>query len=127
MDNKLNIGEYIADYIANLVRTWKFVIFQCVFILLWITLNCFNSIAWDPFPFQLLKLIITIEGFFTASMLLMSNSKQASKDRRILYQDFIIDVINKREIKATRLLAQKNDKRLSDIEKKMENNGRKGT
>jgi len=124
---KPNIGEQVSDFIANLVKTWKFVIIHCVLIVIWIIINTFTSFKWDPFPFQMLKLILTIEGFFTASMLLMSNSRQASKDRRVFYQDFIIDIIIKREVKEARILAQKNDKRLTDIEKKMEDNGRKET
>lgn len=124
---KPNIGEQVSDFIANLVKTWKFVIIHCVLIVIWIIINTFTLFKWDPFPFQMLKLILTIEGFFTASMLLMSNSRQASKDRRVFYQDFIIDIIIKREVKEARILAQKNDKRLTDIEKKMEDNGRKET
>lgn len=124
---KPNIGEQVSDFIANLVKTWKFVIIHCVLIVIWIIINTFTSFKWDPFPFQMLKLILTIEGFFTASMLLMSNSRQASKDRQVFYQDFIIDIIIKREVKEARILAQKNDKRLTDIEKKMEDNGRKET
>jgi len=124
---KPNIGEQVSDFIANLVKTWKFVIIHCVLIVIWIIINTFTPFKWDPFPFQMLKLILTIEGFFTASMLLMSNSRQASKDRRVFYQDFIIDIIIKREVKEARILAQKNDKRLTDIEKKMEDNGRKET
>lgn len=127
MPKKPNIGEQVSDFIANLVKTWKFVIIHCVLIVIWIIINIFTSFKWDPFPFQMLKLILTIEGFFTASMLLMSNSRQASKDRQVFYQDFIIDIIIKREVKEARILAQKNDKRLTDIEKKMEDNGRKET
>jgi len=125
--NKPNIGDTVSDFIASAARSWKFVIFHGLLIAVWIVLNTVSPYKWDPFPFQLLKLIITIEGFFTASMLLMSNARQSAKDRKVFYHDFLIDVIIKREVKTTKLLAQKNDKRLTDIEKKMEDNGRKGT
>lgn len=119
--SKPNIGDKISDIIANAVRTWKFVLFQCFLIAIWLTLNTLTKYRWDPFPFQLLKLMLTIQGLFTASMLLMAQKRQSDKDRKVVYNDYIIDVIIKREATQTRQLAQKNDERLTNIEKSLEN------
>lgn len=118
-NNKISIGEKISDFIADIVKTWKFVIFQISFIFLWISLNIFLPYKWDPFPFQLLKLIVTIQGFFTASMLLMSQAKQAKKDRIIIYKDYIIDVCIKNDISKIKILEEDNKKRLERLEKKL--------
>lgn len=84
-------------------------------------MNTMTKHRWDPFPFQLLKLMLTIQGFFTASMLLMAQRRQSDKDRKVQYQDYIIDVIIKREMTQTHQLARKNDERLDKIEKSLEN------
>jgi uncharacterized membrane protein len=116
---KLHIGDKISDAVANAVRTWKFVIFQCIVIALWLFLNSWHPFPykWDKFPFQLLKLILTIQGFFTASMLLMAQKRQSERDRQVVYNDYIVDVIIKREATQTRQLAQRNNERLDSIEK----------
>lgn len=115
------LGIKISDIVANAVRTWKFVLFQCALIAFWIVMNTMTKHRWDPFPFQLLKLMLTIQGFFTASMLLMAQRRQSDKDRKVQYQDYIIDVIIKREMTQTHQLARKNDERLDKIEKSLEN------
>jgi uncharacterized membrane protein len=119
--SKPSIGDKISDIVANAVRTWTFVLIECFLIIAWIVINKYTQYGWDPFPFQILKLSLTIQGFFTASMLLMAQSRQSAKDRKVVYQDYIIDVIIKRELTQTHQLAIKNDERLDKIEKSLEN------
>lgn len=87
------LGQKISDGVAKAVRSWSFVICQMTFILLWIYINRHGSIyLWDKYPFDMLKLILTIEASFTASMILMQQNRQAKRDREILYQDHAIQL-----------------------------------
>ena len=57
------MGQKVADFVAKTIRSWTFVIFQVIFIAVWITINRNNpSIAWDNRSFDILRLVIAIES-----------------------------------------------------------------
>jgi uncharacterized membrane protein len=61
-------------------------------------LNTNKVVHFDPFPFDILKLILTIEASFMGSMLLMSQHRQSTVDRKIAYQDYVINWSLKKEV-----------------------------
>lgn len=86
------VGQRFADWTAQIVRSWKFVIAQMVFIAVWIFINHhFPHIAWDDKTFDLLRLVLTIESTFIGSLLLMNQHHQSEKDRKIIYSDYILE------------------------------------
>ena len=52
----------------------------------------------DPYPFDGLKLILTIEASFMGSMILMNQYRQSSIDRNLTYKDFLVNWVAKREV-----------------------------
>ncbi len=54
---------------------------------------------WDKYPYDMLKLILTIEASFTASMILMNQNRNTDKDRKILYEDHAMQLHMEEEIK----------------------------
>ena len=54
---------------------------------------------WDKYPYDMLKLILTIEASFTASMILMNQNRNMKKDRQIMHEDHIIQLHMEEEIK----------------------------
>ena len=100
----LSQGQEIAEFFARLVRSWKFVIFQLFFIAFWIYLNVSKWCPhWDKYPFDILKLILTIEASFTASMILMSQNRKSEMDRKILYMEYLMEKDIKKNIKKIKL------------------------
>jgi uncharacterized membrane protein len=99
-NNTISIGQKFSDFFARLVRSWKFVILQLVFIFFWIFINV-NQLFyhWDKYPFDILKLILTIEASFSASMILMSQNRQSEIDRKVLYMEYDMDKNIKKNIK----------------------------
>lgn len=98
----LTIGHRTSDFFAKLVRSWRFVLFQLTLITFWIILNKTKTYVWDPYPFDMLKLILTIEASFMGSMILMSQNGQSEKDRQIIYDDYVIDQKIRRDQKIDR-------------------------
>jgi len=89
---ELNRGERAADAVATFMGSWRFVIAQAVIMVLWFALNAMAwSLSWDPYPFILLNLAMSAEAAFATPLLLMSNNRQAARDRATLEDDYSLD------------------------------------
>ena len=100
-------GERLADAVASNVGSWTFITIQSVLLCLWIVAN---SVAWfmqwDPYPFILLNLVLSFQAAFTAPIIMMSQNRQSTIDRRNAQHDY--DVNTKAELEIE-LLHQKVD------------------
>ncbi len=89
----MELGQRVADFVARTIRSWIFVILQAIFIAAWIIINRNNpSIAWDNHSFDILRLVIAIESSFIGSLLLMSQHSTAMKDRKVIHNDYYVDL-----------------------------------
>lgn len=108
-------GQNFADWVAQIVRSWTFVICQIFFIAAWIVwVHVHPSTTIDNHSYDILRLILTIESSFVGSLLLMNQHHQSEKDRRIIYNDYILDHRIYKEIRDIRPMVE-------DVHKKMEN------
>ena len=82
-DDSLTFGQRIADGVAATMGSWRFIIVQSVLLALWIVLNITELIfhAWDPYPFILLNLALSFQAAYAAPIIMMSQNRQAAKDR----------------------------------------------
>lgn len=78
-----NIGEKIADQVANGMGSWRFIIGQALFLALWFVLNTVGwFFHWDSYPFILANLFMSAEAAFASPLILMSQNRQAARDRK---------------------------------------------
>lgn len=76
------IGEKIADKVTNQMGSWNFIIAQSIFLSFWFFLNTVSWIVhWDSYPFVLCNLFMSAEAAFASPLILMSQNRQAEKDR----------------------------------------------
>lgn len=76
------VGERAADALAAFAGSWKFIIGQSLFIVVWIILNTVAWIGhWDPYPWILLNLCMSTQAMYTGPIVLLSTNRQAAKDR----------------------------------------------
>ena len=91
MEETENFGERLADKITAVMGSWKFIIIQGAVTFLWIALNVLGlSHHWDHYPFVLLNLVYSFQAGFTGPILLLSNNRQAAKDRANLENDLAV-------------------------------------
>lgn len=96
----LTTGQKAADWVARVAGSWKFIIGQSVFLFLWATVNvCHFCFQWDPYPFTLMNLVLSLEAAFTGPIIMMSQNRQAAKDRLTAESDFDVDQRSERELK----------------------------
>ena len=94
-------GERLADKIAEFGGSWKFIIFFGCFIFIWIILNVIFLMnkAYDPYPFILLNLILSCLAALQAPVIMMSQNRMESKDRKRSTNDYKINLKAELEIR----------------------------
>ncbi len=95
------LGQRVADRVAAVVGSWRFIIVQSTLLLAWIALNVVAYLQhWDPYPFILLNLVLSFQAAYTAPIIMMSQNRQSEVDRRHAETDYRINVKAELEIEA---------------------------
>jgi uncharacterized membrane protein len=71
----------MAERFARFFGTPKFLIGQSIFVLIWITYNCFEKLTFDPYPFILLNLAFSTQAAYAAPLILLAQTRQAERDK----------------------------------------------
>ena len=94
-------GSRIADYVANGMGSWRFIIIQTVLVILWMGLNMIGLIYhWDAYPFILLNLLFSTQAAYAAPIIMMSQNRQNERDRMHAQEDYQTNIEAKKEIEA---------------------------
>ncbi len=115
-EEQLSFGQKAADRIASTVGSWRFIITQSVLLTVWVILNVTAYLQhWDPYPFILMNLLLSTQAAYTAPMIMMSQNRQAIRDRLEAHNDYLINQKAEAEIRAMmdHLVAQ--DQALAEI------------
>jgi uncharacterized membrane protein len=95
------IGQRLADKVANGMGSWRFIIIQSVFVLIWMGLNIVGFMQkWDPYPFILLNLLFSTQAAYAAPIIMMSQNRQNDRDRQQAAADYQTNIEAKIEIEA---------------------------
>ena len=80
---KLTKGQKIADALAKYAGSWGFIIAFCIFLFVWMSVNTLHpfGIHFDPYPFILLNLFLSCLAALQAPVIMMSQNRQAERDR----------------------------------------------
>jgi uncharacterized membrane protein len=104
----LTPGQRIADAVANGMGSWKFIIWQSVFVVIWMTLNVIGFVRhWDVYPFILLNLIFSTQAAYAAPIIMMAQNRQSERDRLQAQADYDTNVEAKLEIESLQLQLNK--------------------
>ena len=94
-------GDRAADWVAKIVGSWGFILGQLVLLIIWIILNITAWVQhWDPYPFILMNLFLSMQAAFTAPIIMMSQNRQAARDRLEAHNDFLVNQQAETEIRA---------------------------
>ena len=89
-----SFGERLADGIARVGGSWGFIIAFLLFLVTWATINTvvLMSRAFDPYPFIFLNLLLSMIAAIQAPIIMMSQNRQASRDRFEAAKDYEINL-----------------------------------
>jgi uncharacterized membrane protein len=87
------VGQRVADAVAATMGSWTFIIVQSVILAGWIVLNVIAwTNHWDPYPFILLNLALSFQAAYAAPFIMISQNRQAERDRHQAEEDFRTNV-----------------------------------
>lgn len=100
-DDERTIGERLSDRIAELGGSWAFIIGFGLFLMLWVVVNTLVLATRppDPYPFIFLNLILSCIAALQAPVIMMSQNRQAARDRQQAEQDYKINLKAELEIR----------------------------
>jgi uncharacterized membrane protein len=99
-DERRTFGERLADRVASIGGSWTFIIGFSVFLVVWAVLNTLvlTRHAFDPFPFIFLNLMLSMLAALQAPIIMMSQNRQAAKDRLEARLDYETNLRSEAEI-----------------------------
>jgi CRP/FNR family transcriptional regulator, cyclic AMP receptor protein len=82
IEEESTVGERIADHVARFGGSWTFIITFGVLMTIYTAINIIlGTRAWDPYPFILLNLFLSMLAALQAPVIMMSQNRQDTKDR----------------------------------------------
>lgn len=102
-NEKQTFGERIADKVATFGGSWTFIGLFGATLIFWIVLNSYllirsNKEAFDPYPYILLNLVLSMLSALQAPVIMMSQNRQAAKDRLDAENDYHVNLKSEVEI-----------------------------
>jgi uncharacterized membrane protein len=96
-------GDRVADALANLIGSWTFILIQTAIFVVWVIVNTLwllRAYEFDPYPFILFNLFMSAEAAYASPLILMSQNRQADRDRIHAEEDYRTNVAAKEEVEA---------------------------
>ncbi|HNQ24252.1 MAG TPA: DUF1003 domain-containing protein [Phycisphaerae bacterium] len=101
VSERLTPGQRAADRVAAVVGCWPFILVQSGLLLVWVVLNVTAFLRhWDPYPFILMNLVLSLQAAYTAPIIMMSQNRLAARDRLAAQHDYEINEKAEAEIRA---------------------------
>ncbi len=93
-DQSMTFGQRVADLVARFGGSWTFIILFGGFLLAWAVVNTTLVLAHplDPYPYIFLNLILSCIAALQAPIIMMSQNRQAAKDRLQADQDYAVNL-----------------------------------
>ena len=101
-DEKMTFGDRLSDTVAHFGGSWRFIILFGGILIGWMLLNTVilrSPKNFDPYPFILLNLMLSAIAALQAPIIMMSQNRQADKDRLQAQQDYEINLMAEVEIR----------------------------
>ena len=99
-EDKLSLSQRASDVVARTVGSWTFIIIQSVLLSIWAVVNVLVIVKqWDPYPFILMNLLLSLQAAYTAPIIMMSQKRQEAKDRLRSQNDYRVNLKAELEIR----------------------------
>jgi len=112
---RLSFGDRVADRVASFGGSWTFIFIFAAVIIGWVVLNGWlMAHPTDPYPYIFLNLILSMVAAVQAPVIMMSQNRQAAKDRVAAAHDYEVNL--KAELEIMSLHEKVDDIRMRQLE-----------
>src|SRR6266849_1207912 len=116
IEEKTTLGESIADSVARFGGSWAFIILFGILLTVYTIVNiALDKRAWDPYPFILLNLFLSMLAAIQAPVIMMSQNRQDVKDRLRGELDFDVNRRAESEIQGLARKLNLLDEKVDDL------------
>lgn len=123
IEEKVTTGERVADSVAHFGGSWSFIISFLVGMVVYAVLQVvLGKAAWDPYPFILLNLILSMLAAIQAPVIMMSQNRQDKKDRVRSELDFDVNRRAEAEIQGLARKLNLIGEKIDDVEEILRSN-----
>ncbi|MEC5205814.1 putative membrane protein [Vogesella perlucida] len=93
-DTGPTLGERLADRVAEFGGSWTFIMIFAGFLFCWAFINSelLGTKAFDPYPYIFLNLMLSMLAAIQAPIIMMSQNRQAARDRMTMIRDFEVNL-----------------------------------
>jgi uncharacterized membrane protein len=121
VDERTTLGHRASDWVASTIGSWRFIIIQSFVLMGWVILNIIVWIKhWDPYPFILMNLVLSLQAAYAAPIIMMSQNRQAARDRLEARNDYLVNLKAEEGIHTIVAYLQTHNEVLSKINEKLE-------
>jgi uncharacterized membrane protein len=96
-----SFGERLADSVARVGGSWGFIVGFAIALSLWMAWNVLgrsSNLAFDPYPFIFLNLMLSTLAAIQAPIIMMSQNRAAQRDREAAEHDYLVNLRAELEI-----------------------------
>ncbi len=116
IEEESTLGERIADAVARFGGSWSFIIMFGVVLTVYTVINItLRGKAWDPYPFILLNLFLSMLAAIQAPVIMMSQNRQDTKDRVRGELDFDVNRRSESEIQGLARMMNMLNEKIDDL------------
>jgi uncharacterized membrane protein/uncharacterized membrane protein YeaQ/YmgE (transglycosylase-associated protein family) len=91
-EDQMTFGQRVADRVATFGGSWTFIGTFLLLMIIWMIVNTLRRAPFDPFPFILLNLMLSCLAALQAPVIMMSQNRQAAKDRLMATNDYEVNL-----------------------------------
>ncbi len=98
---QLTFGQKASDWVAMNLGSWWFIIIQTIILAIWVIVNVTAWLRhWDPYPFIFMNLVLSLQAAYAAPIIMMSQNRQANRDRLEARNDYLVNEKAEQEVRA---------------------------
>lgn len=117
IEEEATLGDHLADSVAHFGGSWAFIISFGAVLTIYTCINIvLGGRAWDPYPFILLNLFLSMLAAIQAPVIMMSQNRQDTKDRLRGELDYEVNRRSESEIQGLARKLNLLDDKIDDIE-----------
>jgi len=99
-EERMTMGQRVADRVASFGGSWPFIFIFGAIMVTWMGINIVALAHFDPYPFILLNLVLSTLAAIQAPIIMMSQNRQATKDKLLAENDYQVNRKAEMEIEA---------------------------
>lgn len=114
--DQATLGERASEWVARRVGSWPFIIGQSCLLVTWVVCNSIPGLPhWDPYPFILMNLVLSLQAAYTAPMIMMAANRAQDADRYVQKSSYYVSAQTDIDVQELALLIARQSEQIEQL------------